>query len=95
MPKLKVAHIREQGQDMIIFPLDQRFGRLTQHEQQEELVALELRANAAGLHGHAVAVWDAGGGRMGFIGPRQWNAFLQSIGLRQVLASLNKEISWT
>lgn len=95
MPSLKVAHIHEQGQDMIIFPLDQRFGRLPQDEQQKELAGLGMRANAAGLRGHAVAVWDAGGGRMGFMGPTQWHAFLRSIHLRWVLANLNKEISWT
>lgn len=94
MPHFKVAHVREQGQDMIIFPLDQRFGQLPKHEQQQELTGLEMRAHGAGLAGHAVAVWDAGGGRMGFIGPQQWHGFLQNLNLRGVLASLNKEISW-
>ncbi|MEK9285441.1 MULTISPECIES: hypothetical protein [unclassified Bradyrhizobium] len=95
MPTLKLAHIREQGQDMIIFPLDQRFGRLPDGEKQQELHALEMRAHDAGLGGHAVAVWDAGGGRMGFLGPSQWHSFLRSISLRQVISSLNREISWT
>jgi hypothetical protein len=95
MPGLKLAHIREQGQDMIIFPLDHRFGQLSQQEQQEELQGLENRAHAAGLAGHAIAIWDAGGGRARFIGPRQWHAFLQGKSLRWVLANLNKQISWT
>lgn len=95
MPSLKVAHIHEQGQNMIIFPLDHRFAALSQGEKDSELQILEIRANNAGLAGHAVAVWDAGSGRMGFIGPRQWHDFLQSIGLRWVLANLNKEISWS
>jgi hypothetical protein len=94
MPTYKVAHIREQGQNMIIFPLDAAFGRMTSSDQNEELGRLGFRANAAGLAGAAVAVWDAGGGRMGFMGPSQWHPFLRSIDLGFVFANLNQEISW-
>ena len=94
MPSYKVAHIHEQGQDMIIFPLESRFGHQTQSDQETELSALEFRANSAGLKGSAVAVWDGGGGRMAFLGPRPWHAFLTSINLHWVLANLNKEVSW-
>ncbi|MGX9392577.1 hypothetical protein ACWX0K_20285 [Nitrobacteraceae bacterium UC4446_H13] len=94
MPTFKVAHIREQGQDMIIFPLNSAFGRQSESERQDELAALEYQARAAGLAGHAVAVWDAGGGRMAFMGPPQWHGFLRSLNLRAVMASLNKSISW-
>lgn len=94
MPRYKVAHIREQGQDMIIFPLEPRFGHLSDSEQGQELGLLELGANRAGLRGSAVAVWDAGGGRMGFRGPRPWHPFLQVLSLMSVMANLNQEISW-
>ncbi len=33
MPRLKVAHLREQGQDMIIVPLDRTFGSQSRHDQ--------------------------------------------------------------
>jgi len=89
MPTFKVAHIREQGQDMIIFPLNSAFGRQPETEQQDELAALKYQAHAAGLAGQAVAVWDAGGGRMGFMGPPQWQGFLRSLNLRAVMASVN------
>jgi hypothetical protein len=78
MPKYKVAHIREQGQDMIIFPLATSFAQKTESDQNEELGVLEFRANGAGLRGVAVAVWDAGSGRMGFRGPTQWHPFAAS-----------------
>jgi hypothetical protein len=94
MPTYKVAHIREQGQDMIIFPLDAAVGRMTSSEQNAELGRLGFRANAAGLRGAAVAVWDAGGGRMGFVGPPQWHPYLRSISLQFVWANVNQEISW-
>ena len=64
------------------------FDHQFQSDQQDELAALEYQAsNAAGLRGSAVAVWDAGGGRMAFLGPRPWHSFLASINLRWVFAT--------
>ncbi len=94
MPTYKVAHIHEQGNDMIIFPLESKFGDMSVPDQDQELSILGSRANAAGLKGAAVAVWDAGSGKMGFRGPLHWYVFLSSINLRFVMANLNKEISW-
>ncbi len=93
MPRFKVAHIREQGNDMIIFPLESSFGRKGSDEQNSILAELEARAHAAGLDGRAVAVWDSGG-RMAFLAPHQWQGFFRSINLRFVLANVNREISW-
>ena len=94
MPKYKVAHIHEQGQDMIIFPLEEKFSRMTESDKHKELGILGFQANRAGLRGAAVAVWDNGGGKMGFYGPQQWHRFLSSISLQFVMANLNKEVSW-
>ncbi len=94
MPTLKAAHIREQGQNMIIFPLDSTFGSRSSSDQSNALVELEQRAHAAGLAGGAVAVWETGG-RTHFLGPRPWHAFLQGISMRWVWANVNKEISWS
>lgn len=93
MPRLKAAHVREQGQNMIIFPLDSSFGSKSSSDQSDALAELEIRANAAGLAGHAVAVWESGN-RMHFLGPSRWQGFLQSITMRWVMANVNKEISW-
>lgn len=93
MPSFEVAHIHQQGQDMIIFPLDERFGRQSGDDQSRTLEALQFRAHAAGLRGAAVAVWeDSNGGH--FRGPRQWRAFLESIDLGWVLANVNRTLSW-
>jgi hypothetical protein len=94
MPHFKLAHVREQRQDMLIFPLDHSFGNKTADDQREALAELQMRAHGTGLAGKAVAVWDAGGGRMAFLGPTNWQAFLRSINLRFVLANVNREISW-
>jgi hypothetical protein len=93
MPIYKVAHINEQGQNLIIFPLDPAFGQLTASEQQADLAMLGLRANASGLRGVVVAVWEAGG-QTRFRGPERWRAFLESINLEFVWANVNKQISW-
>lgn len=93
MPRLKVAHINEQGQDMIIFPLDHTFGQKSDSDQSQAIAELEHRAHSAGLAGRAVAVWQ-NGGRTLFRGPQAWRGFLQSISMGWVHTNVNKEISW-
>jgi len=58
MPTYKVAHIKEQGQDMLIFPLATGFGNQPISVQEKELGALQYRARSAGLAGSAVAFWQ-------------------------------------
>lgn len=94
MPSFDVAHLHRQGQDMIIFPLERAFGHKSEADQTEILMELEMRANSAGLRGSAVAVWDAGGGRMAFRAPSPWHPFFRSIGLRDVFRNVNQQITW-
>jgi hypothetical protein len=93
MPSFKVAHIREQGQNMLLFPLDRTFGLKTAAEKNSILAELEVRAQRAGLAGRAAVFWESGGSTYS-LGPRPWNSFLRSMNLRTVLASVNKSISW-
>jgi hypothetical protein len=94
MPSLELAHIREQGQDMLIFPLDDSFGRKTESDRAAMLTMLERRAHAAGLAGGAVAIWEHGS-HTHFMGPRPWRPFLEGIDMDWVWANVNREISWT
>ncbi|MGO4564814.1 hypothetical protein AB4Z52_07035 [Rhizobium sp. 2YAF20] len=94
MTKLEIAHVREQGQDMIIAALDRSFDSKSSDQQQATVREIEVAAHSAGLAGAACVVWDAGGGRMKFIAPSQWHAFFRSIDLRWVLANQNKSLSW-
>jgi hypothetical protein len=94
MPRYRVAHIREQGQDMVIVPLDSGFGRKMNSEQNETAAELQARSRSAGLRGRVVPVWDNGGGRMGFLAPHEWRAFFASLNLGRVFASINREIYW-
>lgn len=94
MPRFKVAHVREQGIDLIIIPLDDNFGRKTHDDQHSAIAELQARASSAGLAGKVVPVWDAGGGRMAFIAPPNWNPFFKSINLAFVAANINRELYW-
>jgi hypothetical protein len=93
MPIYKVAHIREQGQDLVIVPLESAFGHKPQDEQKRALVEFELHTRAAGLAGHVALVWDSGG-RLSSLGPKNWHQFLSSINLNYVMSRVNKQISW-
>lgn len=93
MPTIKLAHIREQGQNMLLFPLDRSFGQKPEHERHEVLQELEDRAHGAGLAGRGALIWETGG-RTYTLGPKPWANFLKSISLRHVLASVNKSITW-
>lgn len=93
MPTIKLAHIREQGQNMLLFPLDRTFGHKTAAEKGAILGELEDRAHGAGLAGRAAIFWESGG-RTYSLGPKAWDTFLRSISIRHVLASVNKSISW-
>ena len=94
MPSYKAAHLREQGQNMIIFPLESAFEHRSDADKSATRAALQRRANASGLAGSAVLFWESGG-RTHFLGPGPWHPFLRGLSMRSVLANVNKEISWT
>lgn len=94
MPRFKVAHLHEQGQDMVIVPLESTFGQKTQREQGEIIEELQIRSRSAGLAGTVVPVWDSGAGRMSFIAPRPWHPFFRSLNLALVYRNVNKELHW-
>lgn len=94
MPRFKVVHVREQGVDLVIVPLDRSFGSKVRSEQDVIVAELQVHARGAGLAGAVVPVWDSGGGRMGFLAPRNWHPFFKSLGLGAVAANINKEIYW-
>jgi hypothetical protein len=93
MPTFKVAHLREQGQDMVIVPLDSSFGHKTSADQEAIIADLQMHSLAAGLAGTVVPVWEQSG-RMAFIAPTPWHPFFKSLSLQAVFANVNKELSW-
>jgi hypothetical protein len=93
MPRFKVAHLHEQGQDMIIVPLDSSFEHKSSSDQSDIVDELQAHSNGAGLKGTIVPVWEYSG-QMKFIAPPPWHPFFKSLSLQRVFANINKEISW-
>jgi hypothetical protein len=92
MSTYKIAHLREQGADMIIVPLDSSFGNKVESEQHEFVTALQLCARSAGLAGIVVPVWREGNGHR-FIAPRNWHNFFRTFPYNSIIANLNKELT--
>ena len=93
MSTFKFAHIRQQGQDMIIVPVEASFGSKSQTHQSEFVAAFQLAVNQAGLAGKAAAIWKSGR-QIGFVAPQPWHPFFKSQGIYElVLANLNKTIT--
>lgn len=93
MTTFEVAHVREQGVDLIITVVNSSFGRKSTQEQQATTDSLQQCASAAGLAGTVVPVWDAGGGRLKFWAPPQWHRFFGSISLSFVAANINRKLT--
>lgn len=91
MTALKVAHIQEQGVDMIIVPVNDDFRFKPLSEQENVTLALQRVATGAGLRGTVVPVWNDSG-RMAFLAPLNWHTFFRSINLPFVWANVNREI---
>jgi len=88
----EVAHLREQGQDMIIVPVNSSVGSKSQQQQNELKISLEMYAANAGLAGTVCLVWNSGN-RFGFLAPSQWHGFFRSIDMNFVAININKKLT--
>jgi hypothetical protein len=93
MPHFRIAHMRQQGQDMVIVPLESSFGNKTSDDKNSIIAELQAHARGARLAGTIVPVWESRG-RMSFIAPRPWHPFFQSLSMLDVERNINKELSW-
>ncbi|CAK2159080.1 conserved hypothetical protein [Vibrio crassostreae] len=87
----EVAHIREQGQDMIIIPVDARVNNFPPNKQNELRNSLQIYASDAGLAGEVCVVWQVGR-NFHFMAPNPWHAFFKSIDMRFVARNINKKL---
>jgi hypothetical protein len=95
MPRFMVAHIRRQNVDLVLVPLEGDFERYPREEQAALVGELRTRAHAAGLLGTVVPVWTGENEHMKFVAPRNLHAIFKGIDVPWVLASINRELSWT
>lgn len=94
MPSYDVAHINEQGQDIIIVPVDSDFGNSPKSEQDLFIVDFQRRCIYAGLRGVVVPVWINFYGNLGFIAPFEWHPFFQSLTMESVQVNINGNVHW-
>jgi hypothetical protein len=59
MASYKIAHLREQGVDLIIVPLDNSLGLKSSSEQHQTINLLQACAQSVGLAGTIVPVWQS------------------------------------
>lgn len=90
--KFRIAHVREQGVDLVIVPLDPAFNHKSLQQQRQFIGALQICADDAGLAGTVVPVWR-NGGRMQFIAHQGFHPFFRSISWDVVISNLNKELT--
>jgi hypothetical protein len=92
MARFKIAHIREQGIDLIIVPLDSSFGDKSKADQEDAVATLQDCAAAEGLAGSVVPVWRSGDDYQ-FIVPGNWHAFFKSLSWNIIMRNLNGELT--
>jgi hypothetical protein len=93
MPTFQVAHLRRDGQDVIIVPVDRSFGKRSPGEQARIQEAFQRSAAAADVPGVVVPVWEDDSGRMAFRAPPPWHDFFKSIDMVYVATALNQNLS--
>ena len=92
MSDYDIAHINQQGVDLIIVPLDSSFGYKSPADQRSVINALQRCTQGASLKGTVVPVWDSNGS-MAFIAPQEWHPFFQSIDMSYVAMSINRRLT--
>ena len=88
MSDFQVAHIREQGVDLIIVFVAERVRRIPDSEKQALAAGLTLCAHTAGLAGHVVLVWPGG-----FFADRKFHAYFESVPYDFLVANINKHLT--
>jgi len=88
----EIAHIREQGVDLIIVFLASVFGTLPAAEQQQTILQLTACARGAGLAGTVIPVWPAGS-QWRFIAPQEMHPFFTTVDFGLLAASINKKLT--
>ena len=89
----EVAHIHEQGQDLIIIPLEAAgINNLSEEKQFSVCDSLQFFASDAGLKGVVCLVWEVGT-QFKFIAPKKWHPFFKSINMDFVNANRNRKLT--
>lgn len=90
MTDFEVAHINEQGVNIVVVFVDSSMAHKSSEEQNQIAAALQLCAQSAGLAGNIAMVW-----RGGFWAPRNQHSFFGSAGgsYRSLAMRINKKLT--
>ena len=94
MTTLDIAHIHEQGQDIIIALMDRSFGNEGHTSQIRQKQEIQFRCVQAGLRGIVFPAWQTHNGSMSFMAPNAWHPYFNSITPEYIYANLNRRLSW-
>lgn len=92
MTALKVAHIHQQGNDIIIVPLSESFGEQPPNTRKQTIQAMQRAAEDQGLKGTVVPIWP-GDETLHFVAPKPWHPFFGSINWQWITGNLNREMT--
>lgn len=93
MATFEVAYFRELGRDLIVVVVPRSFAGKTDTEQSDICARLQHCASSAGLTGMVVPCWDAGGGRMGYYAPAQWQPFFRKLTPADIALNINHRLT--
>lgn len=88
----EVAHIHEQGQDLIIVVMSNTFSTASNQEQDVVHNTIQNCATSAGLIGTVCLVWEQGT-TFYFRAPDKWSQFFKSINMAFVLTNINRKLA--
>lgn len=88
MERFKVAHIREQGVDLIIVFVNRSVAHRLDSEKAQLRGELQMCASSADLRGSVVLVWEGG-----FYADRRFHAFFRSAPYATLVANINRDLT--
>lgn len=91
MASFQVAHINEQGNDVIILPLGESFPNQSPEQKKEMLDGFSACIRKAGLKGTLVPVWPEGDS-IRFIAPKEWHPFCASMSWDWIRYNINRSV---
>lgn len=92
MAKYPAARLKDKRQDIVAVVVNRDFVSLTPDEQKAICARLQEAAAAAGLPGTVVPVWEAAGGKVGFLAPEPLQPFFQNLTLLKVVAGISAHL---
>lgn len=91
MGTFDIAHIREQGQDIIVVFVSNVLDGMPPHEVDAFTVAIQDAATSAGLAGTTVPVWKVGSG-FKFISPTRLQPYFRSATWEFLVRNINRQL---